>query len=478
VLLAYYIAAVNIEEAFRGHRGGDKGYEPFEGIVLTDTFNLNKPETPSLFPKDWLPENNERAENQEKLPIQVIIGNPPWSAGQKDATDDNANVDYPEWEQRITETYAARATTTLKRHLYDTYKMALRWASDRIENQGIVAFVTPASWIDGNVDSGVRACLADEFNSVYVLNLLGNARVYGAQGRLQGEGVFGNATQSPVAITILVKNLNTSTPLSREDQEGLNANIRYRDIGGNLKRDQKLNALREAVSINGFDDWQEITPNTHHDWINQRSDAFTTFYPLGTSEAKAGEADDAIFQLYSLGVSTNRDAYIYNFSREACAENARRMTDTYLSAIAELEANPEMTVEEVARRHATNIKWDDTLIKRLAQKKKTEFKVDYIRKAAYRPFIATNCYADEIFITRKGQMDQIFPESSSENRVICATGVGSKIQFSAFMTDMLPDLELISKGKCFPRWRYAKIEDTDHQSLKLLNIYGGGKSHR
>ena len=378
------------------------------------------------------------------------MGNPPWSAWQKSATDDNPNVEYPELEGRVGQTYAARVKTALKSSLYDTYKMAIRWASDRIQEQGIIAFITPASWIDGNVDAGIRACLPEEFNSIYVLNLRGNARIYGERGKHEGEGVFGNATQSPVAITILVKNSNA---------EYDNCRIHYRDIGGNLKREKKLKKLQEAISISGFNDWQIIIPNEYYDWIEQRSDAFTDFYPLGTKEAKAGAADNAIFRLFSNGYKTGRDAYIYNFSRDACAEYAQLMTRDYLAAVSELEENPELTVDEVSRRHFTNVKWDDTLKKKLKQKKKAEFKDSYIRKVVYRPFIATNCYADHTFAQRRGKLHEIFPDGSSGNRAICATGVGSKVLFSAFMTNTLPDLELISKGQCFPRWRYPTPVD-------------------
>ena len=191
VLLAYYIAAVHIEEAFHGRRGADSAYEPFAGIVLTDTFNLHTERTG--FPKDWLPDNSARAERQQKLPIQVIVGNPPWSAGQRSSADENPNVDYPELKQRVAETYAARSNSTNKNSLYDTYKMAIRWASDRIGDQGVVAFVTNGSWIDGNVDSGVRACLAEEFSAVHVLNLRGNQRTQGERSRREGGKVFGKA---------------------------------------------------------------------------------------------------------------------------------------------------------------------------------------------------------------------------------------------------------------------------------------------
>ena len=468
LLLAYYIAAVNIEEAFRGQHGGDSNYEPFNGIILTDTFNLNKSEKPTLFPKERMVENNERAERQQDLPIEVIIGNPPWNAGQKNAADDNPNVRYPDLEERIKSTYAAHSNTRLVRHLYNLYKMAIRWASDRIQEQenGIVAFVTPASWIDRSTSQGFRAYLPKEFSSIYALNLLGDAKIYGEEGHYEGDGVFGSATQSPVAITILVKNPNSTNDKCR---------IHYRDIGGALKRKKKLETLQEAGSISGFSDWQIITPDAHHDWIGQRSEVFGEFYPLGTKEAKAGRADDAIFQLYSLGLSTNRDAHVYNFSRHALAENAQRMTQDYLSALRELEDNPQLTVNEVVSRYTENVKWNRELKDNLRRGRKTIFDDNYIRKVMYRPFIATHCYADYTFIAVKGQMDRFFPNSESENRVICATGIGSKILFSALMTDTILDLEMISKGKCFPRWRYPHPTNvnqitSDNEPKRIDNI--------
>ena len=359
-------------------RGEDSDYEPFNGIVLTDTFNLNKKgEKPTLFPKEWLPDNNARAERQQKLPIQVIVGNPPWSAGQKLATDDNPNVSYPELEERIEKTYAARFTTTLKKSLYDTYKKAIRWASDRIEDQGVIAFVTNGSWIDGNVDAGIRACLAEEFSSVYVLHLRGNQRTQGERSRREGGKVFGSGSRAPVAITILVKNPNAADDGCR---------IRYRDIGDYLKREEKLTALREARSIKGFTDWQIITPDKHHDWIGQRSDAFAQFYPLGSKDAKAGAANDAIFRLYSQGVNTARDVYLYNFSRNTCAENART-NDGRLSCCSfwRLKRNSGTLrkMRLLAHCHAKNLKWDRESHEQTEEKEtKLILMRDYIRKAA------------------------------------------------------------------------------------------------
>ena len=457
VLLAYYIAAVNIEEAYRGKRGEDSDYTPFNGIILTDTFNLNRQTEAAqqVIPtSDFLPANSERAERQENLPIQVIVGNPPWSAGQKSATDDNPNVDYPALERRIEETYAAYSTATNKRHLYDTYKMAIRWASDRIkeqgQKQGIVAFVTNGSWIDANVDAGIRACLAQEFSSVYVLNLRGNQRTQGERSRREGGKVFGQGSRAPVAITILVKNLNA---------EHNGCRILYRDVGDYLKREDKLEILQEARSISGFSDWQEITPDKHHDWIGQRNDAFAQFYPMGSKEAKAGNTAEVIFRQYSLGVVTGRDAYIYNFSRNTCAENARRMTEDYHAALAEIETNPEITTDTMMRRHSSNLKWNRELEKNLNRKKQSEFDEAHLRKVLYRPFVATNCYADYTFIQMKYQTDSLFPNSLSENLVICVTGVGSTKPFSALIADTMTDLNFHDKSQCFPRYYYPKTAD-------------------
>ena len=457
VLLAYYIATVNIEEAFRGERGEGSHYEPFNGIVLTDTFNQNTRITPQQ--SVWMPQNNERAESQQQIPIQVIVGNPPWSAGQRNEIDDNPNVEYPELEDRISDTYAKHSTAKLKRHLYDTYKMAIRWASDRLD-EGVIAFVTNASWIDGNADTGIRACLAKEFSSVYVLNLRGDARTSGERRRSEAGNVFGIGSRAPVAITVLVKN-----PNAKHD----GCHIYYRDIGDYLRREEKLEILSEVVSIKGFSDWQTITPNEHYDWIGQRSKAFNQFYPMGSAEARSGKSDDAIFVLYSLGLGTNRDAYIYNFSRKVCAENAQRMTQDYIAAIDELEGNSGLSIDEAVSLHDNNIKWAGTLMDNLKRKKKTEFREEYIRKVAYRPFVTTNCYADYTFLQRKYQMDRIFPHSESENRVICVPGIGSKKTFSTLMTNVMSDLQLIFNGQCFPRYRYQRPTNTPNAA----NIFQG-----
>ena len=459
VLLAYYIAAIHIEEAFHGRRGVCSDYEPFGGIVLTDTFNLHAGR--GGFPRDWLPENSERVERQQKAPIEVIVGNPPWSAGQRSSADENPNVDYPELEKRVAETYAVRSMATNKNSLYDMYKMAIRWASDRIGDEGIVAFVSNGSWIDGNVDSGVRACLAEEFTSVHVVNLRGNQRTQGERSRQEGGKVFGQGSRAPVAITILARNPNA---------KHMGCHIWYRDVGDYLKREEKLAILREAGSVAGIADWQEIMPDRHHDWIGQRDVGFQKFYPVASKAAKAGESDAAVFRLYSNGYKTGRDAYIYNFCWESCAENARKMVDDYMGALKELEekANSWSKVDDIASRHSSNIRWDPGLKDNLERRKKIQFSRERIWTTQYRPFVKQNCYVEYVLAQRKYRMDSIFPAADSENRAICVPGVGSTKPFSVLVVDRMPDLELISKGQCLPRYRYVK-----HMGGGLFDESGG-----
>ncbi len=401
VLLAYYIAAVNVEEAYRGRRGEDAAYEPFSGIVLADTFNLNTPQT-GVF----LSENSERARRQEGAPIQVIVGNPPWSAWQKSAADDNPNPSYPEMESRIAETYATRSTATLKSSLYDTYKMAIRWASDRIGEQGVVALVTNGSWIEGNVDSGVRACLVEEFTSVHVVNCRGNARTSGELRRAEGDNVFGQGSRAPVAITLLVRNPGATHGGCR---------ILYHDVGDYLKREEKLTILRDAESIAGVSrvnapGWREITPDTHHDWIAQRDAAFQGLYPVGTKEAKAGKTDEAVFRLYSGGYKTGRDAYVYNFSAVACGENASRMIEGYSAAGADLRDGA--LLSDVTQRYSADVKWDADLKRHLSRDIGAVYDRGNVQRTQYRPFVRTHCYVDYLFAQRKHQLDLIFPLNS------------------------------------------------------------------
>lgn len=448
VLLAYYIASVNIETAFQGVTEAD--YRPFEGICLTDTFALNENDDTlqALFP-----DNSERRVRQKELDIRVIVGNPPWSVGQRSSADNNPNASYPRLESRVSQTYAEHSQSTNKNSLYDTYKMAIRWASDRIGDRGIVAFVTNGSWIDGNVDAGVRACLAEEFSTIHVLNLRGNARTSGDLRRAEGDNVFDQGSRAPVAITVLVRN-----PESGQK----NCRILYRDIGDYLKRERKLEILQDTGSINGITDWQEIKPDRHHDWIGQRDETFEKFYPMGSKEAKAGRVDNAIFRLFSNGYKTGRDAYIYNFSRKACADNARRMVDCYRKALQDWNESEKDAddIGKIVERHSSHVRWDSQLKDNLRRRKEILFSTEKIWTTQYRPFVKQHCYVDYVLAQRKYQQDSVFPANDSQNRAICVPGVGSTKPYSALMVDCMPDLHFVAFGQCFPRYRYARREQS------------------
>ena len=328
----------------------------------------------------------------------MIVGNPPWSAGQRSAADNNPNASYPQLEQRVADTYAKRSKATLKNSLYDSYKMAICWASDRIQDQGIVAFVTNGSWIDGNVDAGLRACLAEEFSSAYVVNLRGNQRTQGERSRKEGGKVFGQGSRAPVAITILVRN-----PAAQHK----GCRILYRDIGDYLSREQKLDKLQEWKSIGSIEDWQVIQPDQHHDWISKRDNAFETFYPLGSKEAKAGKIDNAIFGLFSNGYKTSRDAYIYNFSHDACANNARKMVQNYCDALkAWNEGGHEpRRLDSIVQQHSTHVRWDRELKNNLRRCKGVNWSANNVWTTHYRPFVKQRCYLDYVLVSNKCQQD-------------------------------------------------------------------------
>ena len=417
----------------------------------------------TVTPRDWLPNNSERAERQQETPIQVIVGNPPWSTGQRSSADDNPNVDYPEIEARISATYAARSTATLKNSLYDMYKMAIRWASDRIAEQGVIALVTNGSWIDGNVDSGVRACLAEEFTSIYVLNLRGNQRTQGERSRREGGKIFGQGSRAPVAITFLVRNPKAA---------GWRCRILYRDIGDYLTREEKLNILHEAGSIAGVTEWHEISPDRHHDWIDQRNESFQNLLAVGSKEAKAGKTDDALFKLFSNGYKSGRDGYVYNYSQSACTANARVMVDTYLGALQARTEQPKRDLSELVGDFSTCLRWDRELKRRLQQQTSTEFSRSDFREVSYRPFVKQHLYANYTFAQAPGATREIFPEGTSENRLICVPSIGSTRPFSTLMVNTLPDIQLMFNGQCFPRYRYQRL--TNAQPV-LPGLDGGPK---
>ena len=310
LLLAYYIAAVNIEttyHALTGKTADTDDYEPFDGIVLTDTFQIN--EADDTLDPEVFPANNDRITAELRTPVSVILGNPPYSVGQTSANDLNANVKYPTLDSRIAQTYVALSTATLKRSLYDSYVRAFRWATDRLPEDGVVAFVSNGGWIDDNTADGIRLSLADEYSKLYVYNLRGDQR---GDWQLEGGKIFGEGAQTAVAIWIGVRSAAHVGPCE----------IFYRDIGDSLSRQEKLAIVAEATmdSI----EWQRITPDSHGDWLSQRSTTFVQWPAIGGKEGK-----DPVFRSYSLGLSTNRDKWVYNFSRTRLMESVERLAKNF-----------------------------------------------------------------------------------------------------------------------------------------------------
>lgn len=444
VLLAYYIAAINIEESF--HRVTGQDYEPFPGIVLTDTFQMNEPQNGEI--DEGLPENHERADRQKARDIRVIVGNPPYSVGQDNANDNNQNLSYPRLDGRIGATYAAYSTATNKNSLYDSYIRAFRWASDRIKDEGVICFVTNGGWVDGNTMDGFRKTLQDEFSDVYVFNLRGNQRTSGEISRKEGGKVFGSGSRSSVAITLLVK---------RKQHVG-SAKVLYHDIGDYLTREQKLDIVTSFGSYKNMP-WTELQPNAHHDWINQRSGDFNAFVPFN-------DEPSAIFAFRSRGVETSRDDWAYNASEEALAANIGRLIDFYNAQLEQHRAaiqavgsakDKEKKASQLIDTNAKKIKWTRGLIAHLARDRKGTFDAAKIGKAAYRPFCQSWIYYDQQF--NEYFKEKLYPSAHHKNLVIVVPGPGEDRPFSALVTNALPNLHLLHGGQCFPLHWYEKAGD-------------------
>ena len=442
VLLAYYIAAINIEEAYHGRRGMETEYAPFDGIVFTDTFTLDEGEGQFA---EALPVNSVRVNRQQSRDITVIVGNPPYSKGQKSTTDDNPNVFYPHLAERIEVTYAARSTAGLKRSLYDSYKLAIRWASDRIMDKGVIAFVTNGSFIDGNAEAGLRACLADEFSHLYVFNLRGNQRTQGERSRQEGGKIFGSGSRTPVAIMVLVRN-----PVHKGECQ-----IHYKDIGDYLTREEKLRLIKERGSIAGISDWQRNVPDEHNDWLEQRDPAYQTFMPIGIKSQKFQVDLQAAFSLLSMGIVTNRDPWMYNFNRAQLHRNVQTMAAFYEQRRQSVLAG-EKTVEQAGRNDTPRrIKWTRGLRYQLARKETLKLKNNSFQLGMYRPFCKQHVYFDSQFIEIVSRIPSMFPTLVAKNQLIGVTGRGASGGFYALMMDVIPDLNLLAAGvQCFSRWRF------------------------
>lgn len=453
VLLAYYIAAINIEAVYHEKMGGE--YEPFPGICLTDTFQLYEQDRDLV--SAMMAVNSNRRTRQKELDIRVIIGNPPYSIGQSSANDNASNVTYGKLDARIAETYATASKNKNLRSLYDSYIRAIRWASDRIGNRGVIGFVSNAGWLEANTADGLRKCLAEEFSSLHIFHLRGNQRTSGERSRKEGGKIFGQGSRTPVAIAILVKNPTSS----------VRGAIRLRDIGDYLTREQKLAAIAHFGSIGGIaaaEGWTTIVPDEYGDWLNQRDVSFDTFVAIAD---KDGKETTKLFDLYSLGVATNRDAWAVNSSRSTLLTHMSGMIATYdaerarfaaLSKKFESAKDRDTFVEGFVINDAKQISWSRALKADVGKGTTIAFDAAKAVLSCYRPFTMQWLYFDRKLNEMVYQIARIFPSPGLENKCICVPGRCGEGDFSAFMINAMPDLNLapgMGGYQSFPRYIYS-----------------------
>ena len=450
VLLAYYIAAVNIEAVYHSLVGGE--YQPFEGICLTDTFQLYEKDD---LVSELLADNSDRRNRQKNLDIRVIMGNPPYSVGQKNGNDENENIKYESLDTSLRETYVKHSSGN-PRSLYDSYIRAIRWASDRVGKVGIIGFISGNGFIDKLAMDGMRKCLAEEFCSIYILNLRGDIRknMLSKGKAKEGGNIFGSGSMSGITISFLVKSSGGTEK----------SNIYYSDIGDDLSTELKLDRLADLKSVQNITQlalWEIIEPNESYDWINKRDLNFKEYLQVGDKKNKSSLT---IFNNYSSGLKTCRDTWCYSFSKQSVALKMRSMISFYNSQIdsfldAKKTGNSNVSDNYYIDSDSNKISWSYVLKKRFFKEEKGTFHANKIYQAQYRPYTTQWFYYDRMFNENQYLIRQIFPNGNDENLIFCLSGAGSRSGFSILMSSKLPDLEIIEKSQCFPLYLYEKAED-------------------
>ncbi len=442
MLLPYYIASLNIEQQFYT---ATNQYAPFEGLCLVDTFEVAEARQTQLF----TPANTERVEKQKQTPMFVVIGNPPYNAGQVNENDNNKNRKYKTMDARVRETYSQDSKATNKNALSDPYVKAIRWASDRIGEEGVVAFVTNNGFLDGIAFDGMRKHLAEDFDAIYILDLGGNVR----KGvKVSDANVFG--IRVGVSINLFVKTKGNSSETSR---------IFYYRTDELWNKKQKFDFLTQRQHV-GTIEWKPLQPDARHTWLTEGLHAeFDTFIPMGTKQAKAakGETTDVIFKTYSCGVSTNRDAWVYNFNRDRLAENVQRMIGTYNTEVDRWKRreDKQANLDDFVVPDDAKIKWNRNLKVKLKRGTIAEYTEHKVRPSLYRPFTKLHLYFDRTMNNDVAMLPSIFPtpDTEKENRVICVNITKEK-PFICLIAGCIPANVVTggfgSSGQCFPFYTY------------------------
>ncbi len=453
VLLAYYIAAINIEQVYHSIMDGE--YVPFDGICLTDTFALYEKEdlaTPALS------DNSGRRKKQKALDIRVIMGNPPYSAGQKSEDDDNQNAEYPSLDQRISETYVSESLSVGgKKSIYDSYVRAIRWASDRIKESGVIGFVSGSGYLEKAAMDGVRKCMHNEFSSIHVFNLRGDIRKNMlSKGRAkEGQNIFGSGSMTGIAISIFIKNENYKDECK----------IYYHDIGDDLTCEEKLEKISSFKSIGGVpaEEWVCLAPDKHNDWLNQRDSSFSQYISIGDKKDKNALT---IFELISSGIISSRDAWVYNFSKINLKAQVIRMIGFYNSEVARykeacagLTKDRWLDVDSFVIKDPKKISWGVNLKGGVSKGVIRELDESKFLVSSYRPFTKQWVYGDKNFNHSLYSMPKIFPNDQAENLVISIAGIGARSGFSALITNKACDFQFQDNGQCFPLKLYEPIAE-------------------
>lgn len=457
VLLSYYIASINIEQVYhqvRTEQGVDEGYVEFPGMTLTDTFQLHEGDGTITEDFEGLAANNERAKAEKDSAITVIVMNPPYSSGQNSANDNNQNLAYPRLDERIADTYAAKSTGANKNSLYDSYFRALRWASDRIRERGVIAFVSNSSFVDGNSADGVRLSLQEEFSQIFIYDLKGNQRTSGERSRREGGKIFGSGSRTGVAITILVKDPTHSGT----------AEIFYAEAEDYATRQEKLDQISAYGSIagmSGADRFRSIMPNQHGDWISSRDERFATFQEIGNKSLKGKESTPAIFRQFSRGLETCRDAWCYNFSDRSTLSNIEKMVKNFNQSLDQEQINLD----------STQISWTRSLKKRHSRKIPLYSTASAIRSGVYRPFTPHYTYFSSDLNEYTNQLLHFFPTHAHYNVCFASKQPASPLPYSTLMTTRLPDLSLLgaSSGvQVFPLYTWEPLSPTSGSEPDLF----------
>lgn len=465
VLLAYYIADVNIESVFHEIMKPEH-YENYDGICLTDTFQLNEHGDNDIF-SQLFPENSERLKKQKNAPVRVIIGNPPYSVGQKSANDNAQNLSYPRLDNRIENTYVKNSTANLGKSLYDSYIKAFRWASDRIfqiKDGGIVAFISNGAWVDGNAQDGMRKCLQDEFTAIYVLNLRGNARTSGEQRRKEKDNVFGEGSRTPITITLLVKN---------PAQKG-KSRIYYHDIGDYLSRKQKLDIIKNFRSIRNIQ-WQELIPNDKNDWINQRDGVFESLIKL-VSDNKFSNKNTSIFCINGPAIASARDSWVVNYSSEVIVTNMSHMIDNFNSESNRYKAaqiiGNDLKVEDFIDNDATKVSWTRALRRQISLHSTFNIDSKCVKTYLYRPFCKQKLYHHDNFIESPGLSRSFYPQIDTFNLLITISCNDISKGISALVSNCLCDYHYVGDSHIFPLYWY---EENNNKQRSLFDEQTGDK---